>query len=115
MQAALEALPPEQQQAAEQQLKTLEEQAGLQSGGPDMEEVLKEWEPMLQAIAAVAKGDDGPRAEVERFLPQLEENGCKISAAVQAVWAGERDADKLTAGLDDFDALLVRRILELLV
>ncbi len=47
-------------------------------------------------------------------MPQLEEKGWKIAAAVTAVWAGERNAERLTADLDDSDTQLVQRLLELL-
>jgi hypothetical protein len=34
--------------------------------------------------------------------------------AVQRIWQGQRDEAALTAGLDDVDAALVRRVLALL-
>jgi len=80
-----------------------------------MAQVLQQFEPLLQGIAAVAKGDDSQRAQIETLLPQLEENGWKLTEAVQRIWAGERDAEVLTAGIDGNSAQLVRRILELLV
>jgi hypothetical protein len=73
-----------------------------------------QFEPLLQGIAAVARGDDRPRAEIEAALPQLEENGWMLAGPVRRIWAGERDAVALTAGLDAQDAALVRRILALL-
>ena len=48
------------------------------------------------------------------MLPQLESKGWQISAAVQRIWAGERDTAALTDGLDSQDAALIRRVLELL-
>jgi len=68
----------------------------------------------LEAIAAVARGVDGPRAQIEAMLPQLEENGWHLTDAVHRLWAGERDPTALTAGIDDQDAALVRHILQLL-
>jgi len=100
--------------ALEQQLRDLGEPVGGEPTGPDMDQVLKEFEPLLQAIATVANGDDAPRATVEEALPRLEEQGWQISAAVQAVWAGERDLEALSAGLDDSDTQLLRRILDLI-
>ncbi|MCP4698376.1 MAG: hypothetical protein GY862_16215 [Gammaproteobacteria bacterium] len=112
--AAIEALPLEEQNTVLEHLKSMTEQAGFQPEF-DIENMLKEWEPMLQAIAAVAKGDNTyHRTKIKESLLQQEKKGWKISAAVQAVWAGERDANKLTAGLDKADAQLLRRILELL-
>jgi hypothetical protein len=83
-----------------------------------MDEVMQQFEPLLQAIAAVARGEepDGDlnRAAIEQLLPQLEENGWMLREPTQRIWAGERDGDSLTADLDAQDAQLVRRILALL-
>jgi hypothetical protein len=68
----------------------------------------------LQSIAAVARGNTELRAEIEALLSQLEEKGWQLSSAVQRIWAGERDAETLTAGIDANSAALVRRVLELL-
>lgn len=87
-------------------------QAGRQ--GPDMEQVLAQWAPLLQAIAAVAQGNEEPRPAIEELLPQLEAKGWQITASVHALWSGERDAERLTAGLDDSDSQLVRHLLALL-
>ncbi len=76
-------------------------------------EVLRDFEPLLQRIAAVARGNPQPRAEIEALLPKLEENGWRIADAVRRIWAGERDAEALTAGIDPNSAALVRRALEL--
>lgn len=81
---------------------------------PEMQEVLNNSELLLQCIAAVARGDQQQRAEIEQLLPQMEENGWHIADAVQRIWAGERDTNALTASLDAQDAALVRRVLQLL-
>jgi hypothetical protein len=62
----------------------------------------------------VARGDDRPRAEIEALLPQLEEKGWMLAGPAHRIWAGERDAAALTAGIDGNSAQLVRRILALL-
>jgi len=85
-----------------------------QEGRRRVQEVLSGFEPLLQGIAAVARGNSQPRAEIEDLLPKLEEKGWRIADAVRRLWAGERDAEALTAGLDAQDAALVRRALELL-
>ncbi|HKP85164.1 MAG TPA: hypothetical protein VJZ26_03650 [Blastocatellia bacterium] len=114
--AAFAQLTPEQQQ---QVMAVLNAGAGQSDDAPEqeaengMQEVLRNSEMLLQIIAAVARGNSERRAEVEALLPQLEENGWLISNAVQRIWAGERDADALTAGLDKQDAALVRRVLEI--
>lgn len=78
-----------------------------------MTQVLQQFAPLLQAIANVARGDATQRAEIEQVLPKLESQGWQLSAPVARIWNGERDAESLTAGLDEQDAALVRRILEL--
>jgi hypothetical protein len=83
------------------------------SGGPDLTEVLHQFEPLLQGIAA-AVDDEGLRAQLEPVLADMEQKGWKLTAAVQGIWNGERDAEALTAGLDAQDSALVRRLLEML-
>lgn len=87
-----------------------------QSATERMAQLLEEWEPLLQAIAAVAQGEPGEngREEIETLLPQLAENGWQISEAVQHIWSGERDAAILTTNLDGQDAALINRILAIL-
>ncbi len=112
LKAALDALPPDQRETTLKQLR----EAGLIGGGPDMAEVLHQFDPLLRDVAAVAqkKASAATRAKVEAALPQLEERGWRLTDAVQRIFSGERDADALTPGLDEQDTLLVRRILELL-
>lgn len=80
----------------------------------DMERTLYEWAPLLQAIAAVAQGDEELRPALEELLPQLEAKGWRLSAPVHTLWSGERDPDRLTTGLDESDSQIVRHILGLL-
>lgn len=112
---ALERMSPEEQRALAARIQEVAQEAGipvLQWAGPDMAEVLREFEPLLGAIAAAAK-DPRLRAELEPVLERLEENGWMLRGPVHRIWAGERDADVLTAGIDPNSAQLVRRILEL--
>jgi hypothetical protein len=92
--------------------------AGLIGGGeaqPDRAAELKaQFEPLLQAIAAVAQGDAAQRAELEALLADLETRGFKLAQPVQRLWAGERDVAVLTRDLDETDTALVRRVLALL-
>ena len=74
-------------------------------------ELVAHFKPLIGAIAAIAHGHDQQRAEVEYLLPQLDNNGWKIQAATQRIWAGERDVELLTAGLDQNSSALVRAIL----
>ena len=76
--------------------------------------MLENFESLLQAIAAVALGNDEPRAEVEQILATVEDRGWRLSAATARIWAGERDATLLTADLDEQDAVLVMRTLAII-
>jgi hypothetical protein len=82
-------------------------------GGRQKAEALAKFEPTLQDIAAVARGDQSKREEIEATLLKLEEKGWRIAEAARRIWAGERDPEALTAGLDEQDSALVRRVLEL--
>jgi tetratricopeptide (TPR) repeat protein len=70
--------------------------------------------PLLQAVVAVAQGDDSLRPQVEAELARREQGGWHLTAAVQAILTGERDAARLTQGLDDQDTELIRRLLTML-
>jgi hypothetical protein len=61
--------------------------------------------------AALEQGDVAALGAAQ--LPQLEENGWRLSDPVRRIWAGERDVDALTAGIDGNSAQLVRRVLDL--
>ncbi len=84
------------------------------SSGPDISQVLRTFAPMLQGIAAVARGDDSARDQVESTLPKLEEKGWQLTDVVHRIWGGERDTEALSAGIDPNNARLVERILELI-
>lgn len=76
--------------------------------------LLSRFEPILLAIAAVARGDDSSRSDLEELLPKLESKGFKLVDPVQRIWAGEREAAVLVRDLDEADSLLVLRLLDLL-
>ncbi|GAB4207321.1 MAG: hypothetical protein OHK0022_35390 [Roseiflexaceae bacterium] len=109
--AALAELPPEQARA----LTAWLEQAGLVGRGPGMEQILRDFAPLLRAAAAAAQGDIGRRVEIEALLPRLEQGGWQLTAPLRRLWDGERDTAALTAGIDENSAVLVREILGLLV
>lgn len=116
LKSALDSLPEEE---ATQVVEGLQRGGVLGSepsspSGPDMEEVLRNFDPLLRDAAAVARGDDASREQIEAALPGLEENGWRLTEAVQRIWAGEREAEALTADVDPNSALLIRRILQLI-
>jgi hypothetical protein len=110
--AALDELPSDQSEAIVQQLQD----AGIigTSSRPDMQQVLENFSPLLQGIAAVARGEQDLRDQIEAALPQLEQNGWQLTDAVHRIWAGQRDPDSLTANVDSNSAQLIRHILDLL-
>jgi hypothetical protein len=112
---ALQELPP---QEAEGVLQRLEESGvvvrGQEALNVNIERVLRELDPLLQAVAAVAAGDEQPRASVEAALVELEESGLELLEVVQLIWVGERDANLLTADLDPISTAVAHRILALL-
>ena len=100
-----------------EQMQSAMQQAGIdepEPSGPDMNQVLQNFAPLLEAIAAVARGDDGPREQIEAVLPELEEQGWQLTDAVHRLWAGKRDPEALTAGIDPNSAQLILHILALL-
>jgi hypothetical protein len=98
----------------EMTLKEKDEGGRIASQDEKLQAILAKFEPLLQDIAAVARGDQGKREEIEARLPKLEERGWRIAGAARRIWAGERDPEALTAGIDPNSAALVRRALELL-
>jgi len=74
-------------------------------------ELIESFTPLIQAIAAAARGDRQARAAVEEAFPDIEQNGWNIIAPIRRIWAGERDEAILTAKMDHGHTLLVREIL----
>src|SRR5688572_2115095 len=90
------------------------EYGGQQPDGTTLDDVLREFEPLLQGIAAVARGNELYRPDIEAMFPFLEEHGWRITEAVRRIWAGERDWFSLMYGLDIQDSALLKRILDLI-
>jgi hypothetical protein len=78
------------------------------------EDTLRQFEPLLQGIVRVARGDAAERADIEIALNDLEQKGWRIRKSVQKIWDGQRHDGPLTYGLDELDAALVRRVLAIL-
>jgi hypothetical protein len=108
---SLRALPPHEAQAA---LDLLTD-TGLLEGASAAELLytLDEFTPMLHAIATVITCDPDLRPQVEDFLASLEANGWNLRGAIQRLWEGERDADKLAKGLSQRETVLVQYVLEM--
>lgn len=114
--AAMQSLPSEEYQAVMAAMETVERQMGVDPekiAEKRRRRMLRDFEPLLQAIAAAARGEEGPRREIEALLPKMEENGWRIAESVRRIWAGERDAEVITAGMDPNSAALMHHVLEL--
>jgi hypothetical protein len=74
---------------------------------------LVRFEPLLRAIAAVARGDETQRAEIEAEFPKMQSGDWgAMPGVIQRIWAGERDLAALTQGLDVDLVALIARILQ---
>jgi tetratricopeptide (TPR) repeat protein len=115
---ALQALPEDEATATRQRLR----EAGLIGGGGGgvntegdrTARLFEQFEPVLQGFAAVARGNDAPRAALESLLSDLAGQGFELTEPVRKIWAGERNESELVAGLDAIDSRLVARLLEIL-
>ncbi len=105
-QAALDTLPAEQRREVELAIAQ-----AMRAAQPDPRE---RFDALLRDIARVATGDAAPRQPIEAELKRLEQGGWMLREPVRRIWAGERDAAVLVAGLDEQDAALVERVLELI-
>ncbi|MBX0330239.1 tetratricopeptide repeat protein [Oscillochloris sp. ZM17-4] len=112
LQFALDALPVAEQQIIYERLTA----AGVISDADEeqAESAVQQFEPLLQAIAAVARGDESERADVEVALEDLERKGWRVRRPVEKIWAGERRPGPLLYGLDPSDTAMVQRVLEIL-
>lgn len=86
----------------------------VSEGSRGASEAVEQFAPLLQGIAAVARGDEAERAEIEAALEDLERKGWRLRAAALKIWQGERRLSPLTHTLDELDTALVRRVLELI-
>lgn len=116
LQQALAAFPPAEAQAIVARLiaagvvGTEPEAAGVRH---DMEQVLQAFTPLLGDIALTVFGNETARQLAENILPQLEQGGWRLHAAVERIWAGERDTTALTAQVDPNSAILIEHIIQL--
>ncbi|MBA3530806.1 MAG: hypothetical protein H0T73_02640 [Ardenticatenales bacterium] len=114
LQAALSALPQGEAAVIVKELQDAGVIAVQETDPLDMQRVLRQVEPLLRGIVAVARGDEGPRPQIEALLADLEGKGWRLTKPVNRFWAGERDLDELTVGLDDSDSQVMWRIIQIL-
>jgi tetratricopeptide (TPR) repeat protein len=113
LQFALDALPLAERELIVERL-TAAGIVSINEGAEGEGEAVRQFEPLLQGIAAVARGDETDRAEVEAALDDLERKGWRLRSAALKIWQGERRLSPLTHGLDELDTALVQRVLEIL-
>jgi tetratricopeptide (TPR) repeat protein len=112
LQFAIDALPVAEQELVVERLTAAGVISDVAAQTP--EDTLRQFEPLLQAIARVAQGDVAERDDIDLALNDLEQKGWRIRKSVLKIWNGQRNDGPLTYGLDELDAALVRRILALL-
>ncbi len=84
------------------------------AGAPDMARTLQVLDPVLRGIAEVALGDRTQQPRLVADIMRLQNKGWEIGPAVQRIWAGERDPDTLTRGLDPNSTAVVKALLALI-
>ncbi len=73
---------------------------------------MDQLQPLIDAIAAAAAGSAEARSAVEGLFAQLGSSGFMIEQPIRRIWAGERDRDSLTSGLDDTDRAIIEAVLD---
>lgn len=116
VEAALHALPPDEQVRFHEAMDALLVEAGLHTEEEVAEEeddILDTFGDLIDDIADVAlsEDEDGLREEVEEELEDLEENGWNLLEAVRAIWDGERDEDSLCDDLPEEECSIIAAIL----
>lgn len=117
LQAAYDALSPVDQENVGRIMMLLQAIAEQQANSPfssNPADIVAAFDSLLEAIADAARDERLPRFEIELTLDELAEQGWMLREATRRIWAGEREAAALTAGLDEHDTALVERILEYL-
>lgn len=114
LQFAIDQLPMAEQELVIERLTAVGVISAPSGAGEDVEGVVRQFEPLLQGVAEVARGDLSDRNDIDAALEDLERKGWRIRKAVHKIWQGQRSLSPLTHGLDPADAALVRRILELI-
>ena len=61
--------------------------------------ILARFEGAIRATAAACSGDAEARAQIEGLFETFEKKGWEIVEPIRCMWAGERDAEALTASL----------------
>lgn len=91
----------------------------IQTGGPvqaeppaNVDAMLDEFSPFIGNVIAAAFGNRFARTQVEEAFNDLQQKGWKLADPVRLILEGERNPTRLTSGLNDNEALIVREILK---
>ncbi|HEY1016091.1 MAG TPA: hypothetical protein VGE07_25500 [Herpetosiphonaceae bacterium] len=81
-----------------------------------IERIFNEWRPVILTVAAAALDVAQARQDVEGFLPQLEGSGewAALAGRIRLVLAGDQRPERLLAGLDATDTVVMSAILQAL-
>lgn len=86
-------------------------QSGKIAPTAEPDEILRQFEPLIQAAVDATFGNSDAHQALERALLKMELNGWHISDPIRQMWDGERDATKLTQGLDRIESVIMHGIL----
>ncbi len=86
------------------------------SAGRTGQELPEQWQQTIATVIAAIRGDQSAPQALQPLLEQLTDdpNRAALATALRAVLAGDRDPDRLLAGLDEFDTTVVQTILAVL-
>ncbi len=84
-----------------------------QDSEPDTAALLREWEPVIAAIAAACQACQQPPRELAEFLDEQanQPDWAALVAVLRRLLAGERDRSALLTGLDPIDTAIARETL----
>lgn len=77
-----------------------------------LSKIIGEWRPVILTVAAATLDVDQARQDVEGFLPQLEasEQWQTLAQRMRLLLAGDHNRDRLLAGLDPTDTVIMSSI-----
>lgn len=76
-----------------------------------VEQLLLNFQPVIAGVLAACQGDGPARARVEALFEPFRRGNWQIVEAIRRIWAGERDAEALTAEIDYNSRAIVLAIL----
>lgn len=81
-----------------------------------IERIFAEWRPVILTAAAAALDVPQARQDVEGFLPQLEQQAewSGLAGRIRLLLAGDQRPERLLAGLDATDTVVMSAILQAL-